>query len=106
MSNVIPFHAAADFRAALKHARRLWEDGDVVILSHAQERMLERGIDMLDLQNVIHTGRVTQQLMDRFTIVGQTVDGKSAGCVVKIANELKIITVTPARKKTRRRQIK
>jgi hypothetical protein len=66
--------------------------------------MEQRGIDELDIQNIIRTGQVTQQTLSRFTVAGKTVEEKSASCVVEIKKNLLVITVTPPGKKPKKRR--
>jgi hypothetical protein len=93
-----------DFAAALKRIRELWEDGTYFLLPHARVRMEERGLDELDLQNVIRTGRVTQQIGDRFKIVGKSVEADTASCVVEIEDKLLVVTVILVRKRGEKRE--
>lgn len=101
MGTVIPFDSA-DFQAALKRIRKLWEDGSFFILPHARQRMRERKLDELDVQNVIVTGRVRQHRGKRFKVVGKSVEGDTAACVVEIESDLIVVTVMHVRKKTKR----
>jgi hypothetical protein len=43
---------------ALTVIQTAWRDGRVHVSSHIKERFAERGVDMLDLQNIVRTGRV------------------------------------------------
>jgi hypothetical protein len=40
----------------LKHARHLWEEGDVAFSIHAEERAEERALETTDIENVILGG--------------------------------------------------
>lgn len=42
---------------ALREARRLLSDGTIRLSRHVQERMAERGMGLLDVENVIRRGR-------------------------------------------------
>lgn len=92
MADIIPFQQA-DFGRVLARIRELWETGEVVILPHAKQRMAERGLDELDVQNIIRGGRVTQQTMNRFKVVGKSVEERKTACVVTIEKTLLVITV-------------
>jgi hypothetical protein len=84
-------------RRAMERIRTLWKDGKVEILPHAQTRMRERKIDMLDIQYVVRYGRVIEyskpgQLW-RYTVEGTSVDGEHVACVVEINGNLIVVTV-------------
>ena len=83
----------ANFRTVLNEIRRLWEEGSVIILPHARQRMVERNLDELDVQNIFLGGRVTQQIGKRFRVIGKSVEGAKAACVVEIEGDLIIVTV-------------
>ncbi len=42
--------------------RSLIEHGDLVLLDHAEERMLERDIDMFDVLRVLKTGEIVETI--------------------------------------------
>ena len=89
---------SSTFRRATREIRKLWATGDLLVLPHARLRMIERRIDDLDLQNIILKGHVVEQQLGprgliRHRVLGTTVDGAPAWCVVSIEKELLIITV-------------
>jgi 1,6-anhydro-N-acetylmuramate kinase len=85
------------YRQAMERARTLWKDGVVEILPHAQERMRQRRLDRNDLASIIRHGRVVQHSKPgqlwRYTIIGRSVDGEHASCVVEMSDSLIIVTV-------------
>lgn len=82
---------------AIGRIRLLWKENFVVILSHAQKRMRERQVDMVDIGHVIHLGRVIESSKPgecwRYTVEGRSVDGTQMQCVVEINGQLIIVTV-------------
>lgn len=86
-----------EFEAALEEIRTLWNNGAVFILPHARLRMQERGIDELDLQHIIQTGRVVEEQLvrgnSRFKVAGRVVEGNAGACVVEIEGSLLVVTV-------------
>lgn len=85
------------YRQAMERVRTLWKEGVVEILPHAQERMRQRRLDRNDLASIIRYGRVVQHSKPgqlwRYTVIGQTVDGARASCVVEMNGSLIIVTV-------------
>jgi energy-coupling factor transporter ATP-binding protein EcfA2 len=97
MGKMVPLQDPENYRRALQRIKRLWEEGKVLILSHAKGRMRKRGIDILDIQHVIRYGSVIEHSKPRnlwrYTLKGTSVDGDSIGCVVEIDGRLIIVTV-------------
>ena len=97
MGEVIPLHDPQDLRRVLQRIRKLWADGEVVILPHAQTRMRERGIDTPDIQHVIRYGQIIKicrpKILWRYTLQGKSVEGRRIACVIEITGRLLIVTV-------------
>jgi hypothetical protein len=72
-----------------------------VVSLHAAEEMEDDGITILDLENIILTGRIVERQKDQETnetkivIRGSTLDGRQAEAVVKVgpSGTLYVITV-------------
>lgn len=84
-------------RRAMERIRALWKEGLFEILSHAQERMRQRHIDMQDIAHLIRFGRVVEHSklgqQWRYKIEGVSVDGEKSVGVVEINGTLVIVTV-------------
>lgn len=102
MGQVIPLEDPLNYRAALQRIKRLWNEGYVEILPHAQKRMRQRHLDTNDIQYIIRYGRIVEHSQPkdlwRYTIEGTSVDGKEAACVVEIDDNLIIVTVVVKRR--------
>jgi len=85
------------YRQAIERVRTLWKDGVVEILPHAQDRMRQRRLDRNDLASVIRYGRIVEHSKPgqrwRYKVMGRSVDGEQASCVVEINGSLIIVTV-------------
>jgi hypothetical protein len=106
MGEIIALYDPQDRSRALKKIRKLWNEGTVEILKHAQDRMSERDLDVHDIANIIQHGRITEithpHVRWRYAITGKTIENKRAKCVIEINGRLIIITVvdlTQAKKK-------
>ena len=86
-----------NYKLAHQRIKKLWNEGKTEITVHAQQRMKQREIDMLDIANVIRYGRITEHTRPktcwRYSILGKAVDGERMRCVVEIDGNLIIVTV-------------
>ena len=105
MGVIVALYDPQDRKRALKRIRRLWNEGSVEILQHAQDRMAERSLDIHDIHQIIEHGQITQisrpHDLWRYKISGRSVENKRAACIVEINGRLVIVTVvdlTRARK--------
>jgi len=77
--------------------RRLWAEGAVTWTHHAQVRLVERNLDMLDVAHGLRYGRLTATTHPgrawRYAVEGTTVDRRPMRCVVEIVGNLVIVTV-------------
>lgn len=84
-------------RRAMERIRTLWKGGLVEVLPHAQTRMRQRRIAMLDIEHVIRQGHVVENSKPgqlwRYKVAGTSVDGERLACVVEIDGNLIIVTV-------------
>ena len=101
MSKVIPLVTApyaGDYRSIEALVKKLWLEGAVEIVDHAQDRMEEHSLDIFDVRHVLFSGRVTRHTQEipgcwRYIFTGKTIDGDRARCVVEVDSEAKLITV-------------
>ena len=94
MGEVMALHDPLNYRRVLLRIKKLWDEGSVVVLPHAQTQMQARGLDLLDVQHVIRYGRITDHSRPgelwRYKVAGMAVDG-----------QLFIVTVIGGRGRTR-----
>lgn len=97
MGEIVPLYDPQDRPRVLKRIKRLWKEGGVEVLQHAQDKMAERRLDIHDIQHIIHSGSITEisrpHSLWRYRITGKSVEGKRAACVVEINGRLIIVTV-------------
>lgn len=97
MGEIALFEDAADYQRVIIRIRRLWNEGAFEILPHAQERLLERGLDVLDIQHCIRFGKIKEHNKPielwRYKIKGKAVDGEPMACIVEINGSLIVVTV-------------
>lgn len=97
MGQVIPLEDPQNYKIAFQRIKRLWNEGHVEILPHAQKRMTQRRLDTNDIQHIIRYGRIVEHSQPRefwrYNIAGTSVDGKKATCVVEVNDNLIIVTV-------------
>ena len=105
MGVIASLHDPQDRKRALERIRKLWNDGNVEILQHAQDRMAERNFDVHDVRQIIEHGKISEisrpHDLWRYKISGRSVENKRAACVVELNDRLIIVTVvdlTRARK--------
>jgi hypothetical protein len=89
--------------AAIKRIRMLWREGEVAWPRHAKDRLLERKLDILDVEYLARYGQVVESSRPgkfwRYKIKGRTVEGKTASAVFEInGNLLTVVTVMPSRR--------
>ena len=97
MGKIAQMNDPYDKTRVLQRIKKLLLEGEVQILSHAQEKMRIRRLDMSDVQHVLRYGMITEITSAgerwRHRIDGKTVDGKRAGCVVEINGRMMVVTV-------------
>ncbi len=97
MGTVVPFDDPADYARVHRRIQRLWEEGTFMILPHAQLRMNQRKVDVLDLQNIVLRGSIVshdrQGEQWRYRIQGATVAGSTASCVVALEGQVLVVSV-------------
>ena len=88
-------------RLSITRIRDLVRSLNYVVSLHAAEELEDDNLTLLDLENIILTGRIVERQRDRQTsetkvlIRGHTLDGREAEVVVKLGptGSLYIITV-------------
>ncbi|MEE9219305.1 MAG: DUF4258 domain-containing protein [Acidobacteriota bacterium] len=97
MPKIVPFEDPTNYWRAIKRIRKLWQEGNVTWIPHAEEQMRVRGIDLTDVAHLIRYGRIVNHSRPvelwRYEIKGKMVDGGQAKCVVEIDGALIIITL-------------
>lgn len=104
MGNVVPLHQPDNYKWVHRRIKHLWDEGNVVPLPHAQQRMEERGFDINDVQHIIRYGSIVDHSMPldlwRYELSGAALDKRKASVIVEIdITSLIIITVTGRKKK-------
>lgn len=84
-------------KTALQRARVLWERGEVIVLGHAQERMRQRGLTMIDLEHLIlRSGRMypTSKTLWawRYKIEGRTAEKRNTAFILELTGKLVVVT--------------
>jgi hypothetical protein len=84
-------------RQAMAEVRRLWDVGRVRWTHHAEERLVQRGLDVADVAYCLRYGHVTGTSHPgrawRYEVTGTTVERRRMRCVVEIVGDLVMVTV-------------
>lgn len=88
----------SDYVGAKRRIKRLWDEGNVIVLPHARKRMAERDLDLLDIQHVVRYGNIVEHSKPdhlwRYKITGKALDKRTASVLVEIdAHSLIVVTV-------------
>ena len=84
----------------ISQLRQLIRTLNYVVSTHAAEELEDDNLSILDLENIILTGQVTERQRDPKTreskavVSGITLDGKPAQAVVKIGFTGKLVIIT------------
>jgi hypothetical protein len=82
---------------AIVRIRQLWAKGEVTWTHHAEARLAQRGLDVLDVAHCLRYGRVTETSHPgrrwRYSVEGTTVERRRMRCVVEIVGSLVIVTL-------------
>ena len=71
-----------------------------VVSTHAAEELEDDNLNILDLENIIHTGEIIERQRDAKTrevkcvVAGITLDGTAAETVVKVGFTGKLVVIT------------
>ncbi len=102
MGNVVPLVQPDNYKLVQQRIRTLWNQGNVIILPHAQQRMLERGLDMTDIQHIIRRGTIIEHSFPknlwRYKIVGKALDNRKAAVVIETDSHSNIIVTVIGRR--------
>ena len=80
--------------------RNLIRTLNYVVSTHAAEELEDDGLSILDLENIILTGQITERQRDvqtreiKYVVSGGTLDGTHAQAVVKVGVAGKLIVIT------------
>ena len=84
----------------INRLRSLIRKLNYVVSTHAAEELEDDGLSILDLENIILTGQITQRQRDiqtreiKYVISGDALDGSHAQTVVKTGCTGKLIIIT------------
>ncbi|MDP1652391.1 MAG: DUF4258 domain-containing protein [Rhodocyclaceae bacterium] len=87
-------------RPTINQLRHLIRTLNYVVSTHAAEELEDDNLSILDLENIILTGKITERQRDAQTresktvVSGVTLDGNHAQAVVKIGFTGKLIVIT------------
>ena len=87
-------------QSTISQCRHLIRTLNYVISTHAAEELEDENLSILDLENIILTGRIKERQRDAKTreikcvIAGITLDGAAAEAIVKIGVTGRLIVVT------------
>ena len=85
---------------SITHLRQLIRTLSYVVSTHAADELEDDNLSILDLENVVLTGQITERQRDRVTretkyvIQGNTLDGNAAEVVAKIGHAGRVFVVT------------
>ena len=87
-------------QATIGQFRHLIRTLNYVVSTHAAEELEDDNLSILDLENIVLTGQITQRQRDAQTrevkcvIAGVTLDGSSAEAIVKVGFTGKLVVIT------------
>ncbi len=87
-------------RATISQFRHLIRTLNYVVSTHAAEELEDDNLSILDLENIILTGQITERQRDTQTrevkciVAGITLDGSLADAVVKVGFTGKLLVIT------------
>ena len=87
-------------RATISHFRHLIRTLNYVVSTHAAEELDDDDLSILDLENIVLTGEISERQRDAQTrevkcvVAGITLDGATAEAVAKIGFTGKLIVIT------------
>ena len=86
--------------ATLSRFRQLIRSLSYVVSTHAAEELEDDNLSILDLENIVLTGQVTQRQRDvrsrevKCIVAGVTLDGSAAEVVVQVGSGGKLVVIT------------
>ncbi len=87
-------------RSTINQLRNLIRTLNYVVSTHAAEELEDDEFSILDLENLIFTGQITERQRDvqtrgiKYVVSGVTLDGNHAQTVVKVGFTGKLIIIT------------
>jgi hypothetical protein len=87
-------------RVTIAHLRHLIRTLSYVVSTHAADELEDDKFSILDLENIILTGQITERQRDRTTretkylIQGATLEGYAGEAVVKVGPSGKLVVIT------------
>ena len=85
---------------SIAHLRQLIRSLSYVVSTHAADELEDDNLSILDLENVVLTGQVTDRQRDRVTretkyvIHGSTLDGHAAEVIAKVGLTGRLFVIT------------
>ncbi len=85
---------------SITHLRQLIRSLSYVISTHAADELEDDNLSILDLENVVLTGQITERQRDRVTretkyvIQGNTLEGSAAEVVAKVGRTGRLFVIT------------
>ena len=85
---------------SIAHLRQLIRTLSYVVSTHAADELDDDNLSILDLENVVLTGQITERQRDRVTretkyvIQGTTLDGNAAEVVAKVGHTGRLFVIT------------
>ena len=86
--------------SVINQLRNLIRTLNYVVSAHAAEELEDDNLSILDLENIILTGKITERQRDvrtrefKYVVSGVTLDGSHAQAVAKIGFTKKLIVIT------------
>ena len=87
-------------QATISQFRHLIRTLNYVVSTHAAEELDDDNLSILDLENIVLTGQITERQRDAQTrelkcvVTGITLDGSAAEAVVKVGFTGKLVVIT------------
>ena len=85
---------------SIAHLRQLIRTLSYIVSNHAADELADDNLSILDLENVVLTGQITERQRDRITretkyvIQGNTLDGNAAEVVAKVGHTGRLYVIT------------
>jgi hypothetical protein len=87
-------------QVSIAHLRQLIRTLSYVVSTHAADELEDDNLSILDLENVVLTGQITERQRDRntretnYVIQGTTLDGTAAEVVTKVGHTGRLFVIT------------
>lgn len=89
--------------ATISRFRQLIRSQNHVVSTHAAEELEDDNLSIIDLENIILTGHITERQRDaqtrevKYVVAGATLDGSPAEAVVKVGFTGRLVVITAYR---------